>query len=83
MARLLRRPDPERGIAAGRLVVVGMVVAVESRPVQRAQGLLFGPPGEPVVDRFERIATGAGLRVRVVDAEGGRVRVPVIIAETY
>ena len=81
VARPLRRPDPQRGIAGGRLVVVGMVVAVESRPVQRAQGLLFGTSGEHVADRFERIAAGAGLRVRVVDPEGGRVRVPVIIAE--
>ncbi len=81
VARLLHRPDPERGIAAGRLVVVGMVVAVESRPVQRAQGLLFGAPGENVVDRFTRIAAGAGLRVHVVEQEGERVRVPVFIAE--
>jgi SAM-dependent methyltransferase len=81
VARLLRRPNPERGIAAGRLVVVGMVVAVQSRSVRRAQGLLFGAPGEHVVDRFERIAGEAGLRVRVVEQEGERVRVPVFIAE--
>ena len=81
VARLLRRPDPERGIEGGRLVVVGMVVAVESRPVQRAQGLLFGAPGESAIGRFKRIAADTGLRVRVVEQEGERVRVPVISAE--
>jgi ubiquinone/menaquinone biosynthesis C-methylase UbiE len=81
VARLLRGPGPQQGIAAGRLIVVGMVVAFESRPVQRAQSLLFGTPEEHVVERFERIAAEVGLRLQVVEQEGARVRVPVIIAE--
>jgi ubiquinone/menaquinone biosynthesis C-methylase UbiE len=81
VARLLRRPDPEQGIDGGRLVVVGMVVAVESRPVQRAQGLLFGAPDESAVGRFERLVAEVGLQVRVVEQEGELVWVPVIIAE--
>ena len=81
VARLLQSSDPPRGISAGRLIVVGMVVAIESRPVQRAQALLFGTSGEHVVDRFERIAAEVGLRVQVVEREVERVRVPVIIVE--
>jgi SAM-dependent methyltransferase len=89
VARLLRTPDAETGDAGGRLIVVGMVVGRDNRWWRWAMRFLFGSagdasPGSPAegpLDRFERLAVAAGLRVTVIDRGEGGWRVPVVLAE--
>ena len=80
VARLLCPPDPITGSPGGRFIVVGMVVTSGHWLWRRAMRLLFGAQEEGVVDRFERIASAAGLRVEVLEQEGQGLRVPVVLA---
>jgi ubiquinone/menaquinone biosynthesis C-methylase UbiE len=81
VARLLRPPNPHTGSEGGRFVVVGMVVWKEGWLWRRAVRLLFGSgSGESAFSRFERIATAAGLRVKVIDLVDQGWHVPVIVA---
>ena len=80
MARLLRPPDPAGGDGGGRLLVVGLVVYSDNRLWRWAVRLLFGEQDESVLERFARMAAGAGLQVRVVDPARRGLRVPVIVA---
>ncbi len=79
-ARLLRAPDAA-GAGGGRLVVVGMVVEMDSRPLRWIVRRLFGGPGEPALDRLGEMAVASGLQVRVVERNGGPLRVPIFLAE--
>ena len=80
-ARVLSPPDPATGKGGGRLVVVGMVVAIDVPIWRRVMQFLFGVQGVAVIDRFTDLAQAAGLRVDVLEQEDGRMRVPVVIAE--
>jgi ubiquinone/menaquinone biosynthesis C-methylase UbiE len=80
-ARLLRPPGPGTGEGGGRLIVVGLVVEMDCRPLRWAVHLLLGAPVESVVTRFEALAETAGLGVRIVQREGGWMRVPVVLAQ--
>jgi ubiquinone/menaquinone biosynthesis C-methylase UbiE len=79
-ARVLRPPDPDTGTEGGRLVIVGMVVWKDSWLWRRTVQLLFGSGGESAVDRFERSATDAGLKLEVMDQVNRGWHVPVILA---
>jgi ubiquinone/menaquinone biosynthesis C-methylase UbiE len=81
IARLLRVPDPASGVAGGRLIVVGMILRRESRLWTRAMGFLFGSKEDAALDRFSRLASGAGLQVREIDPGGQGLRVPTVLAE--
>ena len=80
-ARVLSSPDPATGRGGGRLVVVGLVVAIEVPVWRRAMQFLFGAQGEDVIDRFTDLAQAAGLLVDILEQDNGRVRVPVVVAE--
>jgi len=80
-ARLLRPPDAATGKGGGRLVVVGLTVAVDLSAWWSALRFLFGGEGEAALDRFIALAQAAGLQVEVLERESGRFRVPVIVAE--
>jgi ubiquinone/menaquinone biosynthesis C-methylase UbiE len=80
-ARVLKPPDSDTGRGGGRLVVVGLTVAVDSAAWRSAMQFLFGVEDEATLERFARLARAAGLQVKVLEQEGGRFRVPVIVAE--
>jgi ubiquinone/menaquinone biosynthesis C-methylase UbiE len=80
-ARLLRAPAAGETGGGGRLVVVGMVVEVENRALRWLARRLVGGPVEPVVERAAALAQAAGLELRVVQRNGGGIRVPVLLAE--
>jgi ubiquinone/menaquinone biosynthesis C-methylase UbiE len=80
VARLLCPPNPIPGSPGGRFIVVGMVVTSDHRLWRWAMRLLFGAQEEAMVDRFERMASAAGLRVQVLEQEGRGLRVPVLLA---
>ena len=80
VARLLCPPNPITGSPGGRFIVVGMVVTSDHRLWRWAMRLLFGAQEEALVDRFERTASAAGLRVQVLAQEGKGLRVPVVLA---
>jgi ubiquinone/menaquinone biosynthesis C-methylase UbiE len=81
--RVLRPPNPITGRGGGRLVVVGIVVETGFRSWQRVVRLLFGTRAGAVRERFLALAQEAGLQVRVVEQEGGLLRVPVFVAERW
>jgi ubiquinone/menaquinone biosynthesis C-methylase UbiE len=80
-ARLLRMPQVDTGEGGGRLIVVGMVVEMDSPLLRWAMHLLLGAPVESVVACFDAMAEAVGLRLRIVQRDGGWARVPVLIAE--
>jgi ubiquinone/menaquinone biosynthesis C-methylase UbiE len=80
VARLLRPPNPITGSPGGRFIVVGMVVTSDHVLWRWAMRLLFGAQEEAMVDRFERMASAAGLAVQVLAQEGRGLRVPVVLA---
>ncbi len=80
VARLLCPPNPITGSPGGRFIVVGMVVTSDHWLWRWAMRLLFGAQKEGMVDRFERMASAAGLRVQVLGQEGRGLRVPVVLA---
>ena len=80
-ARVLSPPDPATARAGGRLVVVGMVVAIDVPVWRRAMQFLFGAQGGAVLERFTGLAQAAGLHVDILEQGDGRMRVPVVVAE--
>jgi ubiquinone/menaquinone biosynthesis C-methylase UbiE len=80
LARLLRPPNRITGSPGGRFIVVGMVVSSDHWLWRWAMRLLFGAQEEAMVDRFERMASAAGLRMQVLAQEGRGLRVPVVLA---
>lgn len=80
VARLLCPPNPINGSPGGRFIVVGMVVSSDHWLWRWAMRLFFGSQGETALGRFERIASAAGLSVRVLEKEGRGLRVPVVLA---
>jgi SAM-dependent methyltransferase len=82
-ARLLRPADPVKGIEGGRLVVVGMVVWSDHPLWRQAARLAFGAQEEALLNRFERLAKAAGLRVTVIDPRQRGFHVPVVVAEWH
>jgi ubiquinone/menaquinone biosynthesis C-methylase UbiE len=80
-ARVLSPPDAATGKGGGRLVVVGLTVAVDLPAWRSAMRFLFGGEGEGALDRFTALAQAAGLQVKVLEQADGRFRVPVIVAE--
>jgi ubiquinone/menaquinone biosynthesis C-methylase UbiE len=80
-ARVLSPPDPATGERGGRLVVVGIVVAIEVPVWRRVMQFLFGAQGGTVLERFTDLAQAAGLHVDILEQGGGRTRVPVVVAE--
>ena len=80
-ARVLSPPDPATGKGGGRLVVVGMVVAIDVPVWPRAMQFLFGVQGGAVFERFTGLAQAAGLQVDILEQGNGRMRVPVVVAE--
>lgn len=83
VARLLCPPNPATGSLGGRFIVVGMVVSSDHWLWRWAMRFLFGVQEETVLDRFERIASAAGLRMQVLEQEGRGLRVPVVLAESH
>jgi ubiquinone/menaquinone biosynthesis C-methylase UbiE len=81
VARLLCPPNPSTGNPGGRFIVVGMVVSSDHWLWRRAMRFLFGVQEEVVVDRFEGMASAAGLRVQVLEQESRGLQVPVVLAE--
>jgi ubiquinone/menaquinone biosynthesis C-methylase UbiE len=81
VARVLGCPDPASGEGGGRLVIVGLTVEVDLPLWQRSMEFLFGGQDTSALERFECLAHAAGLRMNVLEMDGGRVRVPVVIAE--
>ena len=79
--RVLCRPDPSTGKAGGRLVVVGLAVAVDVPVWRRMMQFLFGVQGGSVLQQFTGLAEAAGLHVDILEQGSGRVRVPVVVAE--
>jgi len=80
-ARVLSPPDPAIGKGGGRLVVVGMVVAIDVPAWRRVMQFLFGVQGGAVLERFTGLAQAAGLQVHILEQGNGRIRVPVVVAE--
>jgi ubiquinone/menaquinone biosynthesis C-methylase UbiE len=80
-ARVLRSPNPATGVGGGRLVVVGMAVAIDVPVWRRAMQFLFGVQGRAVLERFTDLAQAAGLQVKVLEQGDGRLRVPIVVAE--
>ncbi len=83
VARLLCPPNPATGSLGGRFIVVGMVVSSDHWLWRQAMRFLFGAQQETVLDLFERMASAAGLRVRVLEQEDRGLRVPVVLAESH
>jgi ubiquinone/menaquinone biosynthesis C-methylase UbiE len=81
IARLLCPPNPITGKRGGRFIVVGMVVRSDHWLWRWAMQFLFGDQEEAAVDGFKRLASGAGLRVQVLEQEGGGLQVPVVLTE--
>jgi hypothetical protein len=81
IARLLRAPEPEAGVAGGRLIVVGMIILNENKLWNWAMRFLFGAEEGVVLERFGQLARRAGLRVTVVDSKRRGLRVPAVVAE--
>jgi ubiquinone/menaquinone biosynthesis C-methylase UbiE len=82
IARVLGPPAAAPGATpGGRLVVVGLVLQSKHRFVRWILGVVFGTSGEKVLERFQQLATEAGLRVTVKARAGKLWRIPVIIAE--
>ena len=80
-ARVLRSPSPLTGKVAGRLVVVGMIVAVDLPVWRWVMKFLFGAQDGAVLEQFSVLARAAGMHVGILEQGNGRVRVPVVIAE--
>ena len=80
-ARVLSPPDQATGKGGGRLVVVGIVVAIDIPVWRRAMQFLFGVQGVAVLERFTELAQAAGLHVGILEQGNGSMRVPVIVAE--
>jgi ubiquinone/menaquinone biosynthesis C-methylase UbiE len=80
-ARVLSPPNVAAGEGGGRLIVVGLTVTVDLPAWRSAMRFLFGGEGEAALDGFTALAQAAGLQVAVFEQEGGRFRVPVIVAE--
>ncbi|MGD8473340.1 MAG: methyltransferase domain-containing protein [Anaerolineae bacterium] len=81
VARVLRGPDPVSGEGGGRLVMVGLTIEVDLPFWRRSMGFLFGRQDASALERFGYLAHAAGLRMKVVEMDRGRVRVPVVIAK--
>jgi ubiquinone/menaquinone biosynthesis C-methylase UbiE len=81
VARVLRGPDPVSGEGGGRLVMVGLTIEVDLPFWRRLMGFLFGRRDTSALERFGHLAHAAGLGMKVVEMDRGRVRVPVVIAE--
>jgi ubiquinone/menaquinone biosynthesis C-methylase UbiE len=73
VGRLLHKP--------GRFVIVGIGTSKADTPPPRLLRILFGPPMEPLVARFESLAGEAGLNLRLVPYSQGRLAIPILIAE--
>jgi ubiquinone/menaquinone biosynthesis C-methylase UbiE len=80
-ARVLSPPDVATGSGGGRLVIVGLIVTVDIPVWRTAMQLVSDVEGEVVLDHFTGLAHAAGLQVKVLEQQGGRFRVPVIVAE--
>jgi ubiquinone/menaquinone biosynthesis C-methylase UbiE len=80
-ARVLSPPDPATGTGGGRLIVVGLVVAIDVPVWSRAMRFLFGVQGGAVLERFTGLAEAAGLHVDILEQGTGRTRLPVVVAE--
>jgi len=73
VGRLLNHP--------ARFVVIGIGTSNAARPASRLSRLIFGPPMEPLAQRFEKLASASGLNLRWVPHQEGRLTIPILIAE--
>ena len=74
VGRLLHKP--------GRFVIVGIGTSNEDMPPSRLLRILFGPPMEPLLERFEALAGAAGLTLRLAPHREGLLAIPILIAES-
>jgi SAM-dependent methyltransferase len=81
VARLLRPPETGTGGRAGQFIVVGLYVQDRGLPLDRVLHLLFGGSSERALESFRRIASTAGLSIRVALPGDGQPGGPAIIAE--
>jgi hypothetical protein len=61
--------------------MVGLTIEVDLPFWRRSMGFLFGRQDASALERFGYLAHAAGLRMKVVEMDRGRVRVPVVIAK--
>ena len=81
VARLLRPPDPVTGQGGGRFIVAGLVVEIAVPALQRAVQALLGWEDRAVVERFANLVQAAGFGVKVLEAQNGWLRAPLVVAE--
>ncbi len=80
-ARLLRPPQLATGLRGGRLIIVGLWVAAESRNWRRYFPLFYGVPSEALLKMIEQRFTAAGLAVTITEQHTGSGRLSVVIGE--
>ncbi|MEZ4736661.1 MAG: class I SAM-dependent methyltransferase [Caldilineaceae bacterium] len=83
-ARLLRQPAravPNHELAGGRLVIVGLWVALEERWWSRWVLLFYGRPSPQWVEQLSARLAVAGFHPVVNERADGPVRVGVVVAE--
>lgn len=83
-ARLLRQPAsaaPGGRLAGGRLVIVGLWVALEERWWSRWAPLFYGRPSPQWVDQLSARLAAAGFRSVMSERTDGPVRVGIVVAE--
>lgn len=81
VARVLRDPDPAKGIRGGRFIVVGMGSSPNSRPLRFASRVFSDERSESIRGRYERMARAAGMSVTMVGQEGKVAGMSVVISE--
>ncbi|MCX6049632.1 MAG: class I SAM-dependent methyltransferase [Chloroflexi bacterium] len=80
-ARLLRAPKADQFGSGGRLVIVGLWVALNQPLLGKLVPLFYSSPGEALTNQILQRLTQAGFSSRIIKHKIGLVSVGVIVGE--
>lgn len=80
IGRVLHKPDQDKGIPGGSLVVIGMCAGSSNQAGSVLKRLVSGPPLQEIMKIYQDMADQTGLELRIVD-EKNHNDLPILIAQ--